>query len=112
MGGGRLGRSGQSQSSRRHGRSRSGGGHRACVLGATSGGLLTGALTLGIIGVRVDTLDISVLADEERNGLRVGGHVGGGTIAADTAELQGALFKLLISWSYGVILSNVLGHTS
>ena len=50
--------------------------------------------------MRVDALNIGFLADEERNGLRVRGHVGDGTIAAHTAELQGSLFQPLISWSY------------
>lgn len=43
--------------------------------------------------MRGDALDIGFLADEERNGLRVGGHVGDGIIAAHTTELQGRLFQ-------------------
>jgi hypothetical protein len=99
FGAGRLGRSGHGQSARRTGR-RSG-GHLTRVLGATVGdGLLAGALTLDIVRVRLDALAESGMADEERNSLLVGGHIGGGTIATDTVELQGVLFEPLITWSY------------
>lgn len=100
FGAGRLGRSGHGQSARSARRRRSG-GHLTRVLGATVGdGFLACALTLNIVRVRLDALTVSRMADEERNGLLVGDHIGGRTIAADTVELQGVLFKPLISWSY------------
>jgi hypothetical protein len=65
--------------------------------------------------VRLDALAESGMADEERNGLLVGGHIGGRTVAADTVELQGVLFEPLITWSYrrtDVTHSNIPGRKS
>jgi hypothetical protein len=99
LGGRRVGGSGHGKSSGSRGSSgRRGGSLLSGVLGTTHGVLLAGALTLGVVGVRVDALAEIGLANEERHSLLVGGDIGSGSIAADTAEVQGGLFKELVSF--------------
>lgn len=96
-GGGRVSRGRDGQGGRSAGRRRRrSGAASAGVLATTVHGLLASALALGVIGVRSDALAVGILADVEGNSLDVLRHIGGGVVAADTAELQSSLVRWLV----------------
>jgi hypothetical protein len=60
--------------------------------------------------VRGDALAVGVLADVERNGLQVLGHVGGRVIGTDTAELQSSLIDELVFCAHRRAVKHHLQH--
>lgn len=67
------------------------------ILAATGGGLLASLLGLGVIGVVVDALAESGLADIEGDGLDVLGDIRGLSIVALAAELQCRLEGIILT---------------
>lgn len=67
------------------------------ILAATGGGLLASLLGLGVVGVVVDALAESGLADIEGDGLDVLGDIRGLSIVALAAELQCGLGGIILA---------------
>jgi hypothetical protein len=60
--------------------------------------------------VRGNALAVGVLADVERNGLQVLGHVGGRVISANTAEHQSRLVDELVLCAHPRAVNDYLQH--